>query len=462
MSVRHSAALTGGEQMLVDVADRLPRFRLERIGMTGKIEAPRLRLPVERMEVRVAGGFDVGHREERAGQRLGSRRAEQVRLHVGHHHRDRRGQRKAGEDLFPDDLAAEGAATDLRLVPDAVTVDVAVDDAAAVERRHVRTRPVGDSQGRLEERERIEEPLGAEHPTRDGRGVDRPALRGPAVGRDWHRPAEADVGIAGVAAPRAGDDHMTLRAGDVAPLEGEMDARIGAMGHDVRVTGKSGRELPLELQHPWILPGERDQPRILGWTAEELESQRGQGLGLRGGVHQSARPLVAVCAERPEDHGAPPRSHLGRKPARIRERVVHVLRLEPRHHAAVAAHRRLGGQPVADVVVLDHEAQPVERHLRPLVNLVQRRGLGAGALVGGKDLGRLVEAEDVTGQLIRDLAGRLRRPRHPIGDDQRTPRQEAPTREDGRVGYREPHRRASAGEPAPAHPHAASASAREG
>src|SRR6202162_6427655 len=117
---------------------------------------------------------------------------------------------------------------------------------------------------------------------------------------------------------------MTLRARNVAPLEDEMDAPVGTMRNDVRVAGKSGRELPLELHHLRGLPLKRDQPRVPGRTASELKTQGGQGLGERGEVHEGTRPPIAERAEHPKNHDAPTGSHLGSEPARVPEAIVHV------------------------------------------------------------------------------------------------------------------------------------------
>ena len=143
---------------------------------------------------------------------------------------------------------------------------------------------------------------------------------------------------------------------------------------------------------------------VAGPVAEELEPAGRERLVDRGEVEAAQRAPVAQRAQVAEDYHPAAGPHLRAQPAQVGERLRDLLGLVPGDDAAVARHHPLVRQPLIDVVVLDHEPEPVERHLGPPVDLVPGRTLGAPPLHVVVELGGLVERQHVA----RQLSGRIR------------------------------------------------------
>src|SRR6266851_1944161 len=169
------------------------------------------------------------------------------------------------------------------------------------------------------------------------------------------------------------------------------------------VVRQAGRQGPLELHHPLVLATELDDVLIAGPVAEEVEPARREGLVDLGEVEAPQGAAVAQGAQVAEDHHPTAGPHLRAQPAQVGERLRDLLGLEPGDDAAVARHHPLVREPLIDVVVLDHEPEPVERHLGPAMDLVGGRGLGPTPLHVVVELGRLVERQHVARQLPGEL-----------------------------------------------------------
>ena len=297
-----------------------------------------------------------------------------------------------------DDLAGQRLGSHLGHVAHPVAVDVAVEEAPPVERGHVGPGPVLEAERRLEEGERVDPPAGAKGLELLVRRV-HPRAASDGGRRIGHGLLVADVVLPREPAPRARHDQVAVRVGSVLAADREVHAVVRPARDDLIVVRQGGRQGPLELDHGGILLAELDDPRVARPAPPELEPGGREGKRDLVQARRLERLAIAIGPEVAQDDEAAARANLRGEPLEIAEGVVDLLGLVPGEHAAVAPHLRFVGEPARDVVVVDHEPEPVQRHLGPGMDLVEPGRLGASALHGVVELGGLVEDQDPAGKL---------------------------------------------------------------